>query len=75
MRTIPARYKSTCHECRKPIEIGDPAEYDDATKWIFHPECAPDSDNPKTGQFSAATDGYRAPKKPEELADELGFSK
>lgn len=76
MRTISARFTSNCHECGKPVEKDSEAIFDDDTRWIFHPACAPDQEgSSKTGQFSASTDGYRAPKKPEELADELGFGK
>ncbi len=76
VRTISAKFHSKCHECGRPIAPKDEAIYDDDSKWIWHPECAPDSDNSKVGPFSAATDGYRRPERtPDQLADDLGFDK
>lgn len=60
---VKAKFTSSCHECQRPIIEGDEAVWHPENHWMFHPECAPDLDplieSPKSGRFSASTDGYR----------------
>ncbi len=60
MRTIIAKYRSLCHECKDSIEIGTEVFYDDAIKKVFHVTCAPHQEDLPIGDAT-------------KLADELGF--
>jgi hypothetical protein len=61
VRTITAKFRSSCHECGKPIEQGDTIRYDPETKWTFHVECVEEEEGP-------TAEGHAT-------ADRLGFGK
>lgn len=59
MRTINAKYRSLCHECKDSIEVGTEVLYDDAIKKVFHVNCVQQEELPIGDAM--------------QLADELGF--
>jgi hypothetical protein len=61
MRTITARFPKACASCGKPVFEGHEARYEDSTKKIWHPACAP-------AEQAELPDG-----RAEQLADKLGF--